>query len=301
MDKKKAEVSIRRDFKSMQPIQVDEVQLSLDKICYGTINSCEVKGFIVSDKYIPVSKSWIEVLMILIDTVIENSKTVCEYKNTFMKYKVTSPTFNIDSKYGIVSLDPNRQYKVFQVYNRKIYLETLLQVSDIFQAIIGLAQACGYTLDKFKIDLVSKEYYEKINDFYLLDDSQIISDISGWTLVQSESVQVEEFLIFSERVVSPSFRVGAWMFMSKLLEDTNDAEHIIEKLPNNSKVSIESNTGQVEDANFTPLKGNKYLMKLDLSDDEIVNYIRTIMRTFNIEESNFQIKVRREQITSNYC
>lgn len=294
MAKKKQSATIRKDFKSMQPIKVDITQLSLDKICYGTINSCEVVGFITPEGYISVSKSWLEVLLILIDTVIENSKSPSEYKRTFMKYKVTSQTFNIDTDYGIISLDPNRQYQVYQIYNRKLYLETLLQVSDIFQALIGLAQSCGYTLDKFKLDLRSKDYYEKMDDFFIIDDNQIISDISGWTLVKNEDIQVEEFLIFSERLKSHSFHMAAWVFISELFENYGDeSDYVLDNLPEYEGVLIEVNTGQEQSDGWTPLKGNKYLMQLKLDDDKTLDYIHETMLAFGIDNDNFQIKVRR--------
>lgn len=294
MAKKKQSVTVRKDFKSMQPIKVDITQLSIDKICYGTIDSCEVVGFITPEGYVSVSKSWLEVLLILIDTVIENSNSHSEYKKTFMKYKVTSQTFNIDTEYGIISLDPDRQYQVYQIYNRKLYLETLLQVSDIFQALIGLVQACGYTLDKFKLDLRSKPYYEKMDDFFILDDNQIISDISGWALVKNEDVQVEEFLIFSERLKSHSFQMAAWTFISKLFEKyEEESDYVLDNLPDYEGVAIEVNTGQEQNDGWTPLKGDKYLMYLDLDDTKTLDYIHKTILAFGIDNDNFQIKVRR--------
>lgn len=294
MAKKKSTATIRKDFKSMQSIRVDEAQLSVDKICYGTIASCEVVGFYTPDGYVSVSKSWLEVLLILIDTVIENSDNQAEYKKTFMKYKVTSQTFNIDSQYGIVSLDPNRQYKVYKIYNRKLYLETLFQVSDIFQALIGLVKACGLTLDKFTVDLRSKEYYEKMDDFYIISDDEIISDISGWALVKNDNVRVKEFLVFSERVTSQSFAAAAWVFMSELFEKyANESEYILDMLSDDSNIQIEVNTGQSTDGGWTPLKCNKYLMNISGSDDEILKSIQNIMTSLNIESNSFQIKVTR--------
>lgn len=294
MAKKKSTATIRKDFKSMQSIRVDEAQLSVDKICYGTVASCEVVGFYTPDGYVSVSKSWLEVLLILIDTVIENSDSPADYKKTFMKYRITSQTFNIDSQYGIISLDPNRQYKVYRIYNRKLYLETLFQVSDIFQALIGLVKACGFTLDKFIIDLRSKEYYEKMDDFYIISDDEIISDISGWTLVKNDNVHVEEFLIFSERVNSQSFAMAAWVFMSELFEKyADEPDYILDRLPDDSNIQIEINTGQSTDGGWTPLKCNKYLMNISGTDDEILKSIQSIMNALSIESSNFQIKVTR--------
>lgn len=295
MAKKKQAVTLRRDYKSMQSIRVDVAQLSIDKICYGTIDSCEVVGFVTPDGYISVSKSWLEVLMILIDTVIENHKNPAEYNKIFIRYKITSPTFNIDSNYGIVSLDPDRQYQVYQIYTRKLYLETLFQVSDIFQALIGLVQACGYTFDKFTLDLRSKPYYEKMDDFFIIDDSQIISDISGWTLVQNESVHIEEFLIFSERLKSQSFHMAAWVFMSALFESYGDeADYVLDNLPDYDGVAVELNTGQNENNEWTPLKGDKYLMRMELDERDVPKYIGKVMKAVGVANENFQIKVSRE-------
>lgn len=295
MAKKKKVIDIRRDYKSMQPIRVDSAQLSLNQICYGTIDSSEIIGAITPEGYIHISKSWLEIIMIMIDTVVENSKNISDCKKTFMKYGVTSQTFNIDTKYGIISLDPNRQFKVYQVYNRKLYLETLFQVSDIFQALIGLSKACGYALDEFTLDIRSKECYEKMNDFYIIDDSQIISDISGWALLKNEVVHIDEFLIFSERLKSPSLQLAAWQFMNYLLnENADNIDAIVIKLPSYDNVAVEKNTGNEYSNEWTPLYEGKYMMKFSLDGDNTIRYIMDVMRTFDIPFENFQIKFRRD-------
>ena len=278
---------LRKDYRALTPCRAEKAELDITKMTFGFIDSHEVKYVKTVDGTIQLKDSWLELVLIMLNMVISENRS--HYSDILCKYEITSQTFIVDKNYGVYTFDNNKKYKVYKIFDTGLYLESLLDNSDIFLAIVGLIKACGMALDEMDFGLVSKEYIERKLDFNKLADGEHIVGISDVASSVKSGMLLVEISIMGERLEIHDFNLLLYVFCKWIYENYGEGQLL--KMPKHKGNGVSLNCDN-PDVKYTQLIGSKFYIYSDLNTSGIIRFIKSAIEKLGISEDTIKFKFK---------
>lgn len=278
---------LRKDYTSLNKCRADKAELTLLQMTYGFIDSHEVKYVKIPDGTIELKDSWLELILIMLNMVIESYPD--RYSELLCRNNVTSQTFIVDKTYGVVTFDANKNYKVFKIFDTGLYLESLFRSSDIFLAIMGLIKICGYTLDEMSFGLVSKEYIERKLDFNKLADGEHIVGISDVASSVKSGMLLVEISIMGERLQIHDFNLLLYVFCKWVFDNYGSGQMLKMPKHKNNGVTLECKR---DDVHYSQIIGSSFYVYSDLNEKSIIRFIKASIEKLGIDENTLKFKFK---------
>ena len=287
--KKSKGPKLLRNYKDDSHYIYDNLELDICQMRYGIIGSCNVEYLILPDGTIELKGSWIEALLIMIDTVITNNPTT--FRQLFEKNGVTSQTFSIDTTYGKYNFE-GLDYKAYKIYNSGYYLEAIFSDENIFEALVGLIKCLDMALTDVKFHIKNKYNKEQDLNFTELEDTEAVVGIHevenyvnrGIHLV---GVDIVGSMTRIHRLDVALLAICNWVYESY---GTDGLKKLVRQ-SNECKTGI-SRQGALIEKEAMPIKDSGYCVYTDLSTHSICEFISFLMNKLNIGNDKLRFKFR---------
>ena len=178
IDKEKKEYKLNSDYMDNSEFNLSNVSLTVNKLTYGIIRCCNVKSITIGEDVINIENSWVELLILLIDNLIDNYE---DWRQRLIDNDVQSQTFQINEAYG--KIDLRYKYEVYKIYDKDLYLEAVFSENNIYRALIGLMKASDIKPSQVSVYLSNKNFietelnYEKVHKDEFIYNIHQVDDI----------------------------------------------------------------------------------------------------------------------------
>lgn len=225
--------SLRKDYKTMKPLNADEAIIPLNKLSYGIINSHELISFTINGEETQLEESWQEFILLSIYTIMENNPD--NYKTIFVDNEVFNSEVSMDKIYGKVSYNRDRQYKVYSLYDTGYYIEAVFKEDVIFGLIISLMNCMGEACTNVMIKLRKKGLALRNPD-----ESTVLNPVVAYSLKEvgknlkenGDNLYMVSVRVLGETIKSNTIDTALYIILTKLVQSkklTNDKLETIEQ------------------------------------------------------------------------
>jgi hypothetical protein len=303
---------LARKYKNMEPCSYRGELVPVSKLTYGMIASCDTSSMRTPEGTIELSKSWVEALLILIDTLVQNSETTKKFTETLQTFNITNQFFSIDTTFGKYALD-GKEYHVYKIFNSNFYLEYLDEPYIMFDALVGLLQANDLQTVDVEFRITSKEF----NKLTVEDKTEIelnyrnipievicLDNLNNTLHKYTKSKRHMHLLSVDLYGVSTTVhRIDAsfltyctWLFNK--FGDTDELKSISSIKVNNTFITTKelNNKG---DLISQPIKGTDYIIYTDLKESDLVTYMVESSQLLKLDTQRIKFKFRESVDTDN--
>lgn len=292
-EKKKKGPKLMKDYMDNSACNIDNTDLNLTQMKYGTIASCEVTSFRLVEGTIGVEHSWLEVLLLMLSTVIRNYPN--NFEKLFEENGVTNMFFCVDKVYGKYSFD-KEQYKAYKIPDTEYYLEYLDTSSVIFEAIVGLTKCLDIPLDQIEFHLQNKVYTNGTLGFNILEETESIVNIDKLPEMIKTGIFMESVNILGDIVQAHRIDVALIAICNKFYDTFGILKLSI--LPSNSStgVKILDNEDKLN-KNIVRIRDSKIGVYTDGDVNGIVQFIKNseLMLDLDVESIRFKFKALKDK------
>lgn len=280
-------VKICKYYSDIEEVKFLDLDVTLDKLRYGHIIYCDVSRVTLVDGNIDINNSWIELLLIMIDTVRVN------YPDTFlevlMKNEVTHQNFCIDNKYGKYSFDKDN-FKAYKIFDSGYYLEAIFNVENIFWAIIRLAKCLGIELDKMSLKLYNKNYTKEDIKLKELEEETTVVIVSQSKEFFKKGIHLVNMNINGTHISVHRIEAVLAAFCN-YIHDTYGVEGL-KKLSKNGKTRI-SYTNTLDSESNMEIKHSGVYVYSDCEVESIIEFIVSSMNNIDMDKSDVKFYFRK--------
>lgn len=286
-EKKSKGPKISKNYNDTSEFKVGKAEIDLTRLTYGIIDSCNAKYIELPDGVITLNQSWIELVILMIANVIENNPD--NFLQILGENNVTNQTFSIDSMYGKYSFDKDKDFKVYNIYNTKYYLEAIFSKENLFSAIVGLSKINEIALNEFKIGIERKDYNEVKLNFDLLEDTESIVKISGVASMVKQGIHLVGISLMGVSIEVHRMDVALWHFCNWVHD--NYGEMKLMTLPKYSNTGVSLKGTQIDKA-YMQIRGGAVSVYTDGDTEGIIRFIKDSMKELEIGEEHIKFKFR---------
>lgn len=246
---------------------VSGVDIDLTVLRYGMIQSCNVKYVTVGDDTIYLKESWVELILIMMDTLIENYPK--NYSDKLSEFNITSPQLSVDTTYGKYTF--GKIYKAYKIYDKELFLESTFTYEAIFQALVGLTKALDIGLDGIKFHLVNKNYvYSRLNYSSVKKNEIIVSYAELYDTIKNKSNHLVSMKIFDEKLEVHRMELVLLAFCNII--DTELGEEFLPMLVSNDSTGI-CTEDEIDGRQSMKIHNTNYYIYSDLDINGMCNFI----------------------------
>lgn len=181
-----------KNWKDSGEYKIDKAVVSIKKLKAGVISSHNLNSVIVNGDTIRLKDSWIELIILMLYTFIDDNSEENEFIRKSIEYGITNNNIHIEKTYGTVSFE--NKYSVWSIPNTDYYLEASLDNVSTLELIAKLMHVLGYDEDDIEFDIsTDKEECEEsiysdrpevmllilLNEIYLRYGSYAIASIES--------------------------------------------------------------------------------------------------------------------------
>lgn len=285
--KKTNAVKLKSDYKDDSIVYIDNIELDLTQMKYGTITSCDVDKIITTDGDIEVQHSWLEVMLIMISTVMANHPDT--FRDMFEQNNVTNEFVIIDNVYGKYSFE-RAQYKAYKIPNTVYYLEYIDYSGYIFNTIVGLAKCLGIAFNQIKFHLNNKIYSDRLN-FTTLEEYEQIVGLSKVAECLKPGIHMVSVNILGEIVQAHRIDVALVAICNKLYDEYGAFR--LTTLPSNESTGIKLlEDGDELNKNIIKIRDSEIGVYCDGDNEGIVKFLRESAMSLDLKDEQIQFKFR---------
>lgn len=285
--KKTNAVKLKSDYKDDSIVYIDNIELDLTQMKYGTITSCDVDRIITTDGDIEVQHSWLEVMLIMISTVMANHPDT--FRDMFEQNNVTNEFVIIDNVYGKYSFE-RAQYKAYKIPNTVYYLEYIDYSGYIFNTIVGLAKCLGIAFNQIKFHLNNKIYSDRLN-FTTLEEYEQIVGLSKVAECLKPGIHMVSVNILGEIVQAHRIDVALVAICNKLYDEYGAFR--LTTLPSNESTGIKLlEDGDELNKNIIKIRDSEIGVYCDGDNEGIVKFLRESAMSLDLKDEQIQFKFR---------
>lgn len=287
-EKKKKGPKLLQNYMDNSDCDIDNITLNLTQMKYGTIKCCDVDQLILSDGSIVIKNSWLEVLLIMFSTVINNKPDT--YRIAFEENEATNMFVCVDTVYGKYSFD-RAQYKAYKIPGTDCYLEYIDTSENIFNAIVGLTKCLGMQLDEIQFHLRNKIYTDSRLNFSTLDTCEEIVDIDSLEDKIKPGIHMVSAIILGEVVNAHRLDVALLAICNKLYDEYGAFR--LSVLPSNSSTGIRVlEDGDELNKNIVRIRDSEIGVYCDGDVNGIIQFIKESMTVLEIGRGQIEFKFR---------
>lgn len=287
-------------YNSTSPYNVRRATIDLTKLTYGIIDSCELTGINMMDGQIDLSNSWIELLLLMIDTLIENKPD--NFVDLLSINNVTNQWFCIDKYYGKYTFEYENP-KVYNIYNSGYYLEAIFNNSNIFHAIIGLTKCLGYQLNEIQLNIRNPKLDKNINDVdfnpTMLEAEESIVDIDSVYNMLKSGIHLVGMKILESNAKVHRLDVALMLFCNWIYDNYGISGISTIKSNGNTGISLECTSENRENKNreenpvqYEQIRNSGLYVYTDLNNDDIIKFMKNALKDLNMDKSQLKFKFR---------
>lgn len=280
-------VKLKSDYKDDSIVDIDNIELDLTQMKYGTITSCDVDRIITTDGVIEVQHSWLEVMLIMISTVIANYPDT--FRESFEQNNVTNEFVIVDNVYGKYSFE-KAQYKAYKIPNTMYYLEYIDYSGYIFNTIVGLTKCLGIAFNQIKFHLNNKIYSDKLN-FTTLEEYEEIVGLNKVAEKLKPGIHMVSVNILGEIVQAHRIDVALVAICNKLYDEYGAFR--LTTLPSNESTGIKLlEDGDELNKNIIKIRDSEIGVYCDGDNEGIVKFLRESAMSLDLKDEQIQFKFR---------
>jgi len=287
-------------YNSTSPYNVRRATIDLTKLTYGIIDSCELTSINMMDGQISLSNSWIELLLIMIDALIENKPD--NFIELLSMHNVTNQWFCIDKYYGKYTFEYENP-KVYNIYNSGYYLEAIFNNSNIFHAIIGLTRCLGYQLNEIQLNIRNPKIDKNINEIEfnptMLETEESIVDIDGVYSMLKSGIHLVGMQILGSNAKVHRIDVALMLFCNWIYDNYGISRFSTIKNIGNTGISLECTSEDEENENgnknqvqYEQIRNSGIYVYTDLNNEDIIKFIKNTLKSLNMDKSQLKFKFR---------
>jgi hypothetical protein len=296
----------------MEPCSYRGEFVQVSKLTYGMILSCDTSEMQLPGGTVSLNKSWIEAILILLDTLIQNSDTPKQFTKTLQEFDITNQFFSVDTTFGKYSLD-GKQYHVYKIFDSNFYLEYLDEPHIVFDALIGLLQANDLPTVDVQFRITAKEFnkltvedkteielnHKKIPiEVVYLDD--LNTKIHEYTKTKKHmhllSVDLYGVSTTLHRIDAAFLTYCTWVFNK--FGDKPEVSSISSIKVNNTFITNKEITEKCKLVS-QPIKDTEYIIYTDLKESDLVTYMIESSQLLKIDTKRIKFKFRESIDTDN--
>lgn len=161
---------LHKNYSDITELKLVEIEQTINKLKYAHVLYYNLDSVEVDNSIIKLDNGWIELIMLMLDTVRVNNEN--NFINYLMENKVTTQSFCVDTKYGRYNFEVDN-YRAFKLYNSEYYVEAIFNVENIFHTIVRLAKCMGIAPEKIKFKMINKEYSIERLELIQLEEESI--------------------------------------------------------------------------------------------------------------------------------
>lgn len=286
---------LKSNYKSMSEFKLDNVELSLSKLSYGIIESTDVDILVLNEGSIQISKSWIEIIIIMVDNLLEDHPN--DFNTLIEKYGVATRKFGISKQYGKYSFELGENYRAFKVFNRDYYVEAILDSETIFNVICGLSKCLGITSNDIKFHLRNKKYRDLDVNFNMVEEAEEIVTIDRLQEMLRKGIYMVAIECLGETTRVKDINLALLAYCNVIYDKYG--EDSLLHLENNGSTYIdkyvekeEQNEQEELDIISSRIRNSNIAIFTDENIIGIINFIQISMYLLGIENEQLRFKFK---------
>ena len=287
-EKKSKGPKLMKNYMDTSTCNIDDAELNLTQMKYGTIGSCDVISVAISEGTIEVKHSWLEVLLIMLSTVIKNNPN--GFGKQFEDNSVTNMFFVVDKVYGKYSFE-EEQYKAYKIPDTEYYLEYLDNSATIFEAIVGLVKCLEIPLDQITFHLRNKVYSNSNLRFDTLEEMESIVSVYKLPEMLKAGIHMVSVEILGEVVNAHRIDVALLAICNKFIDEFGAFR--VSTLPSNKSTGVKVlEDGDELNKNIAKLRDSELGVYSDGDKDEIVQFLQESVLMLGLDEHQLRFKFK---------
>lgn len=287
-------LKLSKNYRDTSSYNNDNVILKLSQLRYGIIDSCIVTTVQLPDGAITLKDSWIEFLIISIDTIIENEKD--NILDVLEKNEITNQFLIVDKVYGKYDLD-GHNYKAYKIYDKNYYLESTFTSDVIYHALVGIVKYLGISTDDIKFIVRNKQQIVFESNFKNTRDNEQIVYIDYLKRGLKKNEKLTSIVILENNVKLNSIE-ELLMIFCKIVYNT-EGENGLLLLDHHGNTGITVNSLLYsDDIKSTHIPNSNFSVYTDGNYKDIVLFIINAMQLLDIPKEELLIKVSKKGNTN---
>lgn len=276
------------NYSDMSEYNIESSEVDLTQLRYGMIESCNVKAICLDDEYIDINNSWIGLLMLMIQALME--RNLDNFVEQLGNYEITNQFFCVDKVYGKYTFSGSN-YKAYKIGDTEYYLESTFETPYIFSALVGLTQALDIKINKIKFVLKNKNVVDFSQNFNLLSETEEIVDITHVKDKLKSGIHMVAVEILGVKTAAHRIDVVLYLFCNWVFENYGQLTTLSLSRVNNTGINLDTIP---KGTKATPLinSGGAIQVFTDSNSDDIVDFIILNMKKLNMDKDNVKIKFR---------
>lgn len=284
--KKSKGPKINKNYNDISPLKPDKTVVTLSKLRYGLINSCNLQSVTIQEGTIDLKESWLEFILILLHTVYEQYKQ--NFINILLEYEVTNTRFMVDKVYGRYVLEEKEQYEVYKLYDTEYYIEAIFDYKTIFWSIINLVRCLDIQSNEISFNLVSKDFKEVRLNFDQLKNEETVVDIDNVASMLKSGIHMISISILGSSIEVHRLDVALVAFCNWTYDNYGYETTKSLKKYNNTGISIENS----DDKQYVKIRTSSLCVYTDNKVDDIIKFIQQSLDNLKIPRKQFKFKFR---------
>lgn len=292
-EKKSNAPKISANYSNTSPYNIRKTSIDLTKLTYGIIDSCELTSIKMMDGQIDLNNSWIELLLLMLDTLIENKPD--NFVQLLGDNNVTNQWFCVDKYYGKYTFEFENP-KVYNIYNSGYYLEAVFSNSNIFHAIIGLTKSLGYQLNEITLNIRNPKIDKDINEIefnpMMLEEEETVVDIYNIAPMLKSGIHMVGMQILESTMQAHNLHTALFLFCSWVYDSYGTTQLLTTETVNNTGITLEYSDKSIEGAEYNQIRDSLLYIYTDLNTEDVINFIKNIMKHINMDKKQLKFKFR---------
>jgi hypothetical protein len=287
-EKKKKGPKLMNDYMDNSACEHDNIALDITKMKYGTISSCDCDAIITADGTINVKNSWLEVLLIMLDTIITNNPD--SFGKLFEENEVTSMFFVVDKVYGKYSFD-KLQYKAYKIFDSGYYLEYVNTSEVVFKALVGCIKCMGLPLDQIQFHLRNKVYSNLNLRFDILEETESIVTVDELPDMLKAGIHMTSINILGEIIEVHRIDVALVAFCNVIFDKYGILK--MSMIPSSQSTGVKIlEDGDELNHNIMSIRESELGVYTDGDSVRIVEFIRNALEYLEIDKQQVKFKFK---------
>jgi len=285
-EKKSKGPKLLRTYKSMDPYNTDAITIPITQMTYGVVKHFDLVEVVTHEGTIDIQYSWLQCLLIMIDTVMTNYPT--KFNELFTKNEVTNQFFVIDTIYGKYSMDDD--YKAYKIFDKDYYLETTMTPDVIFNALVGLIKCLELPLDAIQFHVISKEFRNLNLKFDKVTDEEIVANLNeAYNYIKKDTFI--DFISVLDVVVSVHRLDVALLAFCNIIYDKFGIQKLM-TLPSNESTGITMVDPSEPNPNIMPIRGSMVAVYSDRDIKGIYKFMKETTKALGLKEDDIKFKFK---------
>lgn len=291
-EKKSKGPKLCKNYKSTKPFTSGYAKVNLTQLTYGMVDSTELTAISMFGQSSLLDGSWTELVILMLDALMEQYPD--NWNKKLIEFNITNSWFCIDTSFGKINFDGSMP-QVYKIYNRGLYLEAILSCDNIFNAIVGLSNALGYTLTDVEFNIKTIGYVEAELNYAELSDEETVATIKDIHKYLKPGIHMCSVSILGATEKVHRLDVLLYLFCNWIYVNYGMMQMLSLPSNNSTGICMENNR---EDRLCQPIQNSMISVYTDNDTKQIIKFIKDAMKHIGMGDDQLLVKFRALKDTS---